>query len=126
MEGFRLARDPGSLRQAVVFAVRGRMVSTQGHPPMNSPVSHLMQAGRLDRFFIGGEWVAPDGADRIAVVSPSTEEAVCEIALGNEHDADRAIRAAREAFESWSVTTPRQRAALLDRIHTLMLERAEL
>ena len=93
---------------------------------MNSPVSHLMQAGRLDRFFIGGEWVAPDGADRIAVVSPSTEEAVCEIALGNEHDADRAIRAAREAFESWSVTTPRQRAALLDRIHTLMLERAEL
>jgi len=85
-----------------------------------------MQAGRLDRFFIGGEWVAPDGADRIAVVSPSTEEAVCEIALGNEHDADRAIRAAREAFESWSVTTPRQRAALLDRIHTLMLERAEL
>jgi acyl-CoA reductase-like NAD-dependent aldehyde dehydrogenase len=85
-----------------------------------------MQAGRLDRFFIGGEWVAPDGADRIAVVSPSTEEAVCEIALGNEHDADRAIRAAREAFESWSVTTPQQRAALLDRIHTLMLERAEL
>jgi betaine-aldehyde dehydrogenase len=85
-----------------------------------------MQAGRLDRFFIGGEWVAPDGADRIAVVSPSTEEAVCEIALGNERDADRAIRAAREAFESWSVTTPQHRAALLDRIHTLMLERAEL
>ena len=93
---------------------------------MNSPVSHLKQAGRLDRFFIGGEWVAPDGADRIAVVSPSTEEAVCEIALGNERDADRAIRAAREAFAGWSVTAPQQRAALLDRIHTLMLERAEL
>ena len=93
---------------------------------MNSPVSHLKQAGRLDRFFIGGEWVAPDGADRTAVVSPSTEEAVCEIALGNERDADRAIRAAREAFAGWSVTAPQQRAALLDRIHTLMLERAEL
>ena len=92
---------------------------------MNSPVSHLMQAGRLDRFFIDGEWVAPDGADRIAVVSPSTEEAVCEMALGNERDAERAIRAARAAFASWSVTTPQQRAALLDRIHTLMLERAE-
>ena len=93
---------------------------------MNSPVSHLKQAGRLDRFFIGGEWVAPDGADRTAVVSPSTEQAVCEIALGNERDADRAIRAAREAFAGWSVTAPQQRAALLDRIHTLMLERAEL
>jgi acyl-CoA reductase-like NAD-dependent aldehyde dehydrogenase len=93
---------------------------------MNAPVNRLKQAGRLERFFINGEWVEPDGADRSAVVSPSTEEAVCEIALGNEHDADRAIRAAREAFESWSVTTPQQRAALLDRIHTLMLERAEL
>lgn len=93
---------------------------------MNSPVSHLKQAGTLERFFIDGEWVEPEGADRIAVVSPSTEEAVCEIALGNERDADRAIRAAREAFAGWSATSPQARAALLDRVHTLMLERAEL
>jgi betaine-aldehyde dehydrogenase len=85
-----------------------------------------MQAGTLDRFFIGGQWVAPEGADRIALVSPSTEEAVCEIALGNEGDAERAIRAARAAFADWSATSPQTRAALLDRIHTLMLERAEL
>ena len=93
---------------------------------MNSPVSQLKQAGRLERFFIDGEWVAPEGADRIAVVSPSTEDAVGEIALGNERDADRAIRAAREAFAEWSATSPQARAALLDCIHTLMLERAEL
>jgi aldehyde dehydrogenase (NAD+) len=93
---------------------------------MNSPISHLKQAGTLERFFIDGEWVEPEGADRIAVVSPSTEEAICEIALGNERDADRAIRAAREAFAGWSATSPQARAALLDRIHTLMLERAEL
>lgn len=93
---------------------------------MTSPVHRLMQAGRLDRLFIDGEWVAPEGGDRIAVVSPSTENSVCEIALGNERDAERAIRAARTAFPGWSTTSPQARAASLDRIHTLMLERAEL
>ncbi|MDG0024772.1 aldehyde dehydrogenase family protein [Trinickia sp. Y13] len=93
---------------------------------MSSPVRHLMQAGRLHRFFIGGQWVAPEGTDRIAVVSPSTEDAVCDIVLGNEHDADQAVRAARKAFAGWSATPPQERAALLDRVHALMLERAEL
>jgi betaine-aldehyde dehydrogenase len=85
-----------------------------------------MQAPRLDRLYIDGEWATPDGRDRIAVVSPSTEDAVCEIVLGNTHDADRAVRAARKAFPAWSATSPRERAALLDRVHGLMLERAEL
>lgn len=85
-----------------------------------------MQAGRLDRFYIDGEWTVPDGTDRIAVVCPSTEDTVCELAAGNERDVDRAVRAARRAFASWSVTSPQQRAALLDRVHALVLERAEL
>ncbi len=93
---------------------------------MTSPVRHLMQAGRLDRFYIDGEWAVPDGSDRIAVISPSTEDAVCEIALGNARDAERAVLAARKAFAGWSATSPQERAALLDRVHTLILERAEL
>lgn len=93
---------------------------------MTSPVRHLMHAGGLDRFFIGGQWVAPEGGDRIAVVSPSTEDEVCEIALGNERDADKAVLAARQAFPGWSATSPQERAVLLDRVHALMLERAEL
>lgn len=94
---------------------------------MNSPVvRHLMQARHLDRFHIDGEWVAPEGGDRCAVVSPSTEDTVCEIPLGNAHDVDRAVRAARAAFASWSATSAQERAALLDRVHALMLERAEL
>ncbi|MDR5663930.1 aldehyde dehydrogenase family protein, partial [Burkholderia cenocepacia] len=92
------------------------------HSPVNSPVHRLMQAGRLDRFFIDGDWVMPDGRDRFAVVSPSTEDTLCEIPLGNAHDADRAVQAARHAFERWSATSPQERAALLDRIHALMLE----
>jgi aldehyde dehydrogenase (NAD+) len=93
---------------------------------MNSPVRHLMQAGRLDRFFIDGEWVMPEGSDRVAVVCPSTEDTLCEIPLGNARDVDRAVQAARKAFGCWSVTSPQQRAALLDRVHALLLERAEL
>ena len=84
-----------------------------------------MQAQRLDRFFVDGEWVMPSGGDRIAVVSPSTEHTLCDIPLGDARDVDRAVQAARAAFGSWSGTLPRERAVLLDRIHALMLERAE-
>ncbi|MFX1676463.1 aldehyde dehydrogenase family protein [Paraburkholderia sp. A2WS-5] len=93
---------------------------------MTSPVIHLMQAGRLDRFFIDGDWSVPDGGDRFAVVCPSTEGTLCEIPLGSARDADRAASAARRAFERWSATSPQERAALLDRIHALIIERAEL
>jgi len=93
---------------------------------MTSPISYLTQAGRLERFFIDGEWVAPESSDRVAVVSPSNEETICDVPLGDEQDVDRAVRAARKAFDGWSATSPQARAMLLDRIHTLMLERAEL
>ncbi|MBU9222174.1 aldehyde dehydrogenase family protein [Burkholderia multivorans] len=95
------------------------------NPSVNSPVRHLMQAGRLDRFYIDGDWIVPDGGDRFAVVSPSTEDTLCEIPLGSARDADRAVQAARRAFERWSATSPHERAALLDRMHALMLEHAE-
>ncbi|MBY4771424.1 aldehyde dehydrogenase family protein [Burkholderia ambifaria] len=93
--------------------------------PVNSPIRHLKEAGRLDRFFIDGDWVLPDGGDRFAVVCPSTEDTLCDIPLGNARDADRAVQAARSAFGRWAATSPQERAALLDRVHALMLERAE-
>ncbi|WP_070105706.1 aldehyde dehydrogenase family protein [Burkholderia plantarii] len=93
---------------------------------MNSPVARLRQAGRLDRFFIDGAWVLPEGGDRFAVVCPSTEATLCEIPLGGALDVERAVRAARRAFEPWSATPPLARAAVLDRVHALILERAEL
>ncbi|WP_175853589.1 aldehyde dehydrogenase family protein [Burkholderia anthina] len=96
------------------------------HSSVSSLLQHLKQAGRLDRFFIDGDWVVPDGGDRFAVVSPSTEDTLCEIPLGSAHDAGRAVQAARNAFERWAATSPHERAALLDRIHALILARAEL
>ena len=81
--------------------------------------------GRLDRIFIGGQWVLPAGQARSAVIDPSTEEPVAEIALGNAQDVATAVAAARRALATWSVSSPQSRAALLDRVHGLILERAE-
>jgi aldehyde dehydrogenase (NAD+) len=91
----------------------------------SSIIQRLTSAGRLDRIFIGGEWILPAGQARSAVIDPSTEEPIAEIALGNAHDVAVAGAAARRAFASWSVSSRQSRAALLDRVHGLILERAE-
>lgn len=92
---------------------------------MHPVIERLTNAGHLDRLFIGGEWRAPTGQARSAVIDPSTEQAVAEIALGNAQDVDAAVAAARGAFTTWSVSAVETRAALLDRVHALILERAE-
>ncbi|RAM65194.1 aldehyde dehydrogenase [Herbaspirillum rubrisubalbicans] len=91
-----------------------------------SPLAHLTATGRLDHFYINGQWVPPQGNERAAVISPATEAAVCEIALGNAADVDRAVQAARRALPDWAATSPWTRAAFLGRVHALLLERSEL
>ena len=90
-----------------------------------SIIQHLTSAGRLDRLYIDGEWVLPAGQARSTVIDPSTEEPIAEIALGDEQDVATAVAVARRAFETWSVSSPQSRATLLDRVHRLILERAE-
>jgi len=88
-------------------------------------VDRLAGDRRLDRFYIDGQWLPPAGQDRCTLVDPSTEQPVAQIAMGDETDVARAVAAARRAFASWSLTSARQRAALLDRLHALVVERAE-
>lgn len=61
------------------------------------------------RFLIDGQWVAPSGQARHALVNPATEEVVCDIAMGDQTDVDRAVVAAKAAFERYSMTSPRER-----------------
>jgi len=68
------------------------------------------------KFYIDGAWTAPASAKSMPVVNPATEEAMYEIALGSAADVDKAVTAARRAFESYSMTTPEERAALLERV----------
>ncbi|MEW6272551.1 MAG: aldehyde dehydrogenase [Thermodesulfobacteriota bacterium] len=52
-----------------------------------------------DRLFIGGEWQAPSTTETIDVISPSTEEVVARVPAGKAADIDRAVAAARAAFD---------------------------
>ncbi len=52
-----------------------------------------------DRFFIGGEWIAPSSDATIDVITPSTEELFVTVAEAQEADMNRAVAAAREAFD---------------------------
>src|SRR5258705_4188888 len=68
-----------------------------------------------DAHFIDGHWQPSNGKDTIAVVNASTEEVIGSIPGGNAEDADKAARAAREAFATWSTTSPAERAGYLKR-----------
>jgi acyl-CoA reductase-like NAD-dependent aldehyde dehydrogenase len=78
-----------------------------------------------DRIYIGGEWVEPTGDEAIEVVNSTTEEVMGTIPACAPADADRAVAAAREAFDSWSRTTREERAGHLSAIAAGLGERSE-
>jgi len=79
-----------------------------------------------DQLFIGGRWVSPASAEKIRVISPLTEEEVATVAAATAADMDRAVEAARAAFESgpWPRLAARERAAFLERLLRLLQEHA--
>jgi len=68
------------------------------------------------KHYIDGQWVESEGGRRHVVVNPATEEPASEVTLGTAADVDRAVKAARRAFESFSQTSREERVALLQRI----------
>jgi aldehyde dehydrogenase (NAD+) len=77
------------------------------------------------KFYINGAWVDPISQNRMGVENPATEEIVCEVALGSAEDADRAILAARAAFDGWTYTPVRDRIAVMKRILEVYNDRYE-
>ncbi|MDA8366586.1 MAG: aldehyde dehydrogenase [Actinomycetota bacterium] len=71
-----------------------------------------------DRLFIGGEWVEPSSTNVIEVVSPMTEEVVATVPEAMEADVDRAVEAAKRAFDEgpWPRMTPAERGAVLAKV----------
>ncbi|MBS0502983.1 MAG: aldehyde dehydrogenase family protein [Proteobacteria bacterium] len=68
------------------------------------------------KHYIDGQWVESEGGARHLVINPATEEPCTEITLGSKTDTDKAVAAARKAFETFSQTGVEERAALLERI----------
>ena len=75
-------------------------------------------------FYIDGAWQTPFGPDTIDVECASTEETLGRIPAGSPEDVDRAVRAARRAFEGpWGHTTPADRGEWLGRLSAALEQR---
>ena len=68
------------------------------------------------QFYIDGAWVDPIEPKELKVINPATEEVAGLISMGSSKDVDRAVMAARRAFDSYSRSTPAERLALLERM----------
>jgi aldehyde dehydrogenase (NAD+) len=67
-------------------------------------------------FYIDGAWVPPVKPATREVINPATEKPIARISMGSAADVDKAVTAARRAFETWSRTTREERIALLQKI----------
>ena len=78
-----------------------------------------------DKFYIDGQWVAPSASETIDVHNAGNGEVMGRVPAGGEKDADAAVRAARDAFESWATTPREARAEYLEKISSGLKARAD-
>ena len=66
----------------------------------------------LNNFYVGGTWVEPQSDRKLELISPMTEECFVKVPEASNADVDRAVRAAREAFDKgrWPRMSPQERA----------------
>jgi len=76
------------------------------------------------KMLIGGQWMPSASGKTFEVVNPATEEVIAHVAEGEAEDIDRAVKAARKAFESgaWPAMTPSARGRMISRIGDLILD----
>ncbi len=91
----------------------------------SDPVASFLAKER--RLFIGGEWVESESDKAVAVIDPATGREVTSTPDASETDVDRAVKAARHAFEQgpWSQMLPAQREALIWRLADLVERHAD-
>jgi phenylacetaldehyde dehydrogenase len=80
------------------------------------------------RLLIDGQWVEAASGRTFQTIDPATEEVLADIAHGDAEDVERAVRAARRAFEfgsEWRRMTPSDRGRLIHRIGDLILDNAD-
>lgn len=75
-----------------------------------------------DTLYIGGDFVAPDSTDQLTLVSPVTEDEIGRVPSASTRDVDRAVAAAREAFDhaSWRDTSLDERLSIVKRLRELL------
>lgn len=83
------------------------------------------QSIRAEKMFIDGAWVGAASGRELTVEAPGTRETIASIPRGEAEDIERAVRAAAQAFPSWSRVVPRDRGRMLQKIADAMEERIE-
>ncbi|MGA2648398.1 MAG: aldehyde dehydrogenase family protein, partial [Candidatus Sulfotelmatobacter sp.] len=68
------------------------------------------------QFYVDGKWIDPTEAHDFTITNPASEEPIATISLGSAADVDRAVAAAKRAYEQYSATMPSDRIGLLQRI----------
>jgi len=79
----------------------------------------------LTKFYIGGRWIEPLSSATLPVMNPTTEAQIGTVAMGNAADVDRAVAAAKAAFEGFSATSKLVRLDLLYRLKAATERRFE-
>lgn len=69
-----------------------------------------------EKLYVNGEWVEPAGKGMLDVINSTTEEVMGRVPEGAAEDINRAVAAARAAFDSWSATPAAERAGFLQKI----------
>ena len=69
-----------------------------------------------DQLYIDGAWVPSSGSDTIEVVNPSTEQVIAAVPAGTPADVDRAVAAAKAAFQTWGFTSKDERGKYVQAI----------
>ncbi len=99
-------------------------ISNWDYSPSLESTSHVQIKKKYD-LFIDGKWVKPSSGKYFKTINPANEESLAEIAHANEADVDKAVKAARKAYdEVWSKLSGAERAKYIYRIARLMQERA--
>jgi aldehyde dehydrogenase (NAD+) len=71
---------------------------------------------RHTKIYVNGEWIESTGTEYLQVVNPATETVIAEVARGTAEDVDKAVSAAQQAFEGWSVSTVSERIDIFNRL----------
>ena len=79
----------------------------------------------LDRknFYIDGKWVSPAEPKNFKVIDPSNEEICAEISIGGKKAVDKAVSAAKKAFETWAFSKKEERLDLLEKLYVVYKKR---
>jgi aldehyde dehydrogenase (NAD+) len=101
-----------------------QVMASWNYSPAPESTSHINLKRQYD-LFIGGKFVKPLSGKYFDTINPATEEKIAEVAEADEKDVDRAVKAARKAYEKvWSKLSPKERGKYIYRIARMIQERS--